>query len=275
MTPNVTPADQKPSDRTTDKARVAALVAALATGASLTRRPDGGFTLAPRRGRGRPARASATVIEPALVDALVDGGWVRLAADGTCRPTPRALAATGTDPDALRRQHQVRQTSEIDGVAVEIDLTESPLRWLASRRDGQGRAFLGPEEIEAGERFRQDFTLAGLSPALSARWDAPAGGRGSGALDYADVVLAARQRLNRAIDAVGPDLADLLLDVCGFLKGLEAAEAERHWPARTAKVVLKLGLAALARHYGLGAVARGPARGRIRAWTAEARAGPG
>ncbi len=82
-------------------------------------------------------------------------------------------------------------------------------------------------------------------------------------------MIAARQRLNRTIAAIGPEFASLLLDVCGFLKGLEEAERDRGWPARTAKIVLKLALAALARSYGLADEARGPDRsGGIRAWTA-------
>lgn len=174
------------------------------------------------------------------------------------------------DDDRFRRAHQLRQTVETPDGSVEIDLAESPLRWLASRRDAAGRPFLGPSVVVAGERFRRDFTLAGLSPQLGAAWAAPvSGGRAGGALDYADVVIAARQRLHRALDAVGPDFGSLLLDVCGFLKGLEAAERDRGWPARTAKVVLKLALAALARHYGLADEARGPDRaGGIRTWTA-------
>lgn len=183
----------------------------------------------------------------------------------------RRRAAPRADDDRFRRAHQERLTVETAEGPVEIDLAESPLKWLASRRDGAGRPFLAPHEVEAGERFRRDFTLAGLSPKLGAGWGAPvARGRAGGpSLDYSDVVVAARQRLNHAVRAVGPDFASLLLDVCGFLKGLEEAERARGWPARAAKVVLKLALGALARAYGMTETAEGPSRSRgIRAWQA-------
>ena len=190
------------------------------------------------------------------------------------KPKPsRNDTVPAADDDRFRRAHQRRQVVETPDGPIEIDLTESPLRWLASRRDAAGRPFLESQEVEAGERFRLDFTLAGLSPRLGASWAAPvSGGRpGGSGVDYADVVIAAKQRLNKAMEKVGPDFSSLLLDVCGFLTGLEEAERSRGWPVRTAKVVLKLALGALARSYGLSRIAVGLARSQgVRAWTAPA-----
>ncbi len=85
-----------------------------------------------------------------------------------------------------------------------------------------------------------------------------------------DAIVAARQRVDRALEAVGPDFAGILLDFCCFLKGIEEIERERSWPARSAKLVLRLALASLARHYGFVETARGSnVVGRITHWGAQ------
>jgi hypothetical protein len=148
---------------------------------------------------------------------------------------------------------------------------ESPLDWLRRRRDANGRPLIGEAAFSAGERLRRDFTFGQLMPRVTARWETPiARGRrsgGHGPAELSDNALAARQRVRRAIEAVGPELRGVLLDVCCFLKGIEEVERERGWPPRSAKVVLGLALERLARHYGFADQAVGaPRRGRIESW---------
>ncbi|MCJ8143795.1 DUF6456 domain-containing protein [Ancylobacter sp. A5.8] len=164
---------------------------------------------------------------------------------------------------------------ELEGVLAEVavDLEESPLAWLASRRARDGRALIAPLQLLAGERLRADFTRAQMMPRMSADWSGVGGSggrRGATGMNLSDVAIAAKQRLSRALEAAGPEFSGLLLDVCCFLKGMEQVERERRWPARTAKIVLGLGLDRLARHYGLVAEMRGPERARLQSWSAPA-----
>lgn len=164
--------------------------------------------------------------------------------------------------------------------ALLVDEAESPLAWLARRRGPDGKPLIDAAQFQAGERLRADFTCAGLTPRVTSNWVAPiAPGRranGANAAVFSDAVLAAKECVNMALEAVGPEFAGLLLDACCFLKGLETVERERGWPRRTAKVVLGLALDRLARHYGIRTELRGPARGPTRYWRApDARPGIG
>jgi len=73
--------------------------------------------------------------------------------------------------------------------------------------------------------------------------------------DLQENIAACRERVRRALSAVWPELAGVLIDVCCHLKGLEEAERAAGWPQRAGKVVLQLALTRLARHYGIGRAA--------------------
>lgn len=185
----------------------------------------------------------------------------------------RRLSAPEADA-AFLHQHRETITATVqtdEGTKrVRIDAEESPLDWLRRRKDRSGQPLIDEAAYQAGERLRTDIMLAGLLPGVTARWDAMPGGSGPGSPSEAtDRMVAARQRIRNAFDAVGSDFSDLLMDLCGFLKGLELIERERQWPARSAKIVVRLALARLAEHYGIEAKAHGPAASRgIRSWQA-------
>ena len=180
---------------------------------------------------------------------------------------------SGIDPLRARHLDLGRRTIEgpMGAERVTVDEAESPLAWLIRRKGRDGRALIEPEQFLAGERLRTDFTRAHLMPRVTSNWSASVadGPRGASPVVFNDVVIAARQRVRHALDAVGPEFSGLLVDVCCFLKGLADVEHERSWPPRSAKVVLQLGLGRLARHYGLNAVARGRGKARVQTWLAE------
>jgi hypothetical protein len=155
-------------------------------------------------------------------------------------------------PNRVRARRE-QETSEQPG----RDLSESPLAWLVRRKDKDGRPMLTQAEFDAGERLRADFWFAQMTPRLTVNWSLllSAGAdkrRGSDlAPDLRDSVIAARERVRRALSAVGPDLAGVLIDVCCHLKGLEASEKASGWPQRSGKIILRIALGQLARHYGI------------------------
>lgn len=178
----------------------------------------------------------------------------------------KELAVTEQGQAALRRretgefaeQHRSLRRMRMGPGHVEEMVTvndaESPLAALARLRKTDGQAWLDRIELAAGERLRADFEKALLQPRVTASWDishvARSGPSGRGGnTDLADSAMAARDRVNVAVEAVGPDLGGALIDVCCFLKGLEQVERERAWPRRSAKLMLKTALGLLDRHY--------------------------
>ncbi len=189
----------------------------------------------------------------------------------------RAFLRRGEAPEeAYRTQHlELRRTAGPDGAGPLVVDNESPLAWLRRRRDKDGRPLIGDAQFMAGERLRADYTRAGLMPRLGVDLGQPPmprgqAGAGNRVADAMDGAIAARERVERAIRAMGRELGSLLVDVCCELVGLEDAERRRNWPRRSAKVVLGIGLDRLAEHYGLSDAAHGPDRsGRLRHWGAE------
>lgn len=223
----------------------------------------------------RPDKGTIAIAAAAFEE-VVRRGLVRSAEAGVAiTPEGRKLLARvngGERGDGFRAQQQEREVAQIDHEgtrqAVLVDRAESPLAQLAGRRDRRGRPFLTGDEVAAGERLRADFTYGQLQPRLGVNWTAAGVPRGHEAMEFSESTLAARQRVDRAIEAIGPELAGIVLDICCFLKGLEQVEQERGWPRRSAKLMLKAGLASLDRHYRPRERSRSGRRPSLRHWGA-------
>jgi|GEM_PF-247707 len=177
----------------------------------------------------------------------------------------------------FQAQHQLleeQQFVENDGGSGthQINTGEAPLGWLSRRKGSDGRPFLSGVEVDAGEKLRRDYTFAGLSPNITANWESMLAhvdktrSLPAERMDAPLAMLDARRRVERALLAVGPGLSEILFATCCQLSGLEAAERSLGWPQRSAKIVLKIALARLVDHYGLGAAAAPKRQGQ--AWHA-------
>ncbi|MCC1492560.1 DUF6456 domain-containing protein [Cognatishimia sp. F0-27] len=225
------------------------------------------------RDTGDGGSARTAVVDAPIAQAMALKDWIACEAPG--RISRYRITATGrTALSALMAQQENRvrgfaeaQAGFDSGVAAEaaleeIDrdprsrkgkylLAESPLTVLSRRRDKDGTPFLPDALVLAGERLREDFELAQTAQAPGQSWDAfvamgleteqtPAAVRGS---------IPARVRLSRALRDLGPGLGDVALRCCCYLEGLEAAEKALGWSARSGKIVLRIALQRLKRHY--------------------------
>lgn len=249
-----------------DAAPISLLGILVRRGASLIRRGNAYVIDGP------PAKLTGTRVDGRIVESAVASGWV--ASDGLrwriteagALALRRGATRPATTPDRDPRTRPGR-----------TDATTSTglhtLERLRNLRDAKGRPILTGAQVEAGLRLAADFTRGSMQPRVTLDWSfsdlgtAAPRGNPSGAMDVSDRAEAARERHRRALDAVGPEFADLLMDVCCFDTGLEAVEGRRGWPARSARIVLGLGLDRLARHYGT--VSEVPSRRSIiGVWTA-------
>ncbi|MBL9057603.1 MAG: helix-turn-helix domain-containing protein [Rhodobacteraceae bacterium] len=170
----------------------------------------------------------------------------------------RAKLASGLAeaPMAFADQHRIwgeRDVAEEEGPRrVRHNLAESPVAVLGRRRDKDGKPFLEEELVEAAERLREDFELAQMGPKVAQNWERflTGGDRGSYRADNrAEGPRDARDRVALALRDLGPGLGDVALRVCCFLEGIETAERRMGWAARSGKIVLRIALQRLRRHY--------------------------
>lgn len=231
-----------------------------------------------RERSGNAFSAKANASDAALATAARQRGLIERKSDGWRLSDPgRAwLRRNQGGEESFRRQHAtlVHQRVNVDGVpqSVKVNAAESPLGWLHRRKGRNGAPLISDEQFAAGERLRADFTRAGLMPRMTSNWAPVAhrvkrrSGEPGGAAALLESAIAARARVNKALATVGPELADILVDVCCFLKGLTEIETAKDWPLRSGKLILQLALTRLARHYGIMETPRTPQVQRLRHW---------
>lgn len=218
------------------------------------------------------------ILNRSLAEQFALSGWVAMTESGRLRRyaiTPegretlrtwlrnrdKAPDAASTDedhgPKAAAQHRIIEARTIIDPESgkrrrARINIAESPLLVLARRREKDGEPFLSPDLVQAGERLREDFELAQLGPRTTQNWDRflTAGvhsGRswtpGTGGAE------SARDRVALALRELGPGMGDVVLRVCCYLEGIEMTERRLGWSARSGKIVLRLALMRLQRHY--------------------------
>lgn len=148
--------------------------------------------------------------------------------------------------------------------AQRINPNESPLTRLAAADP----SFLDAHHIATGERVRRlvERALLRKSVTMSYSGTAVASNSPRTGADVPDLAIDARRKLNEIYDVLPGECAGAVVDICGYLKGLHQVEIERGWPRRSGKLLLRVGLEQLARHFGISTVAVGRTTSRNRAW---------
>ncbi|MAM60533.1 MAG: helix-turn-helix domain containing protein [Maritimibacter sp.] len=134
---------------------------------------------------------------------------------------------------------------------------EPPLRFLARRKRTDGAPFLTPDMVRAAERFRESYEIARAGDALGDDYEGLLTGRvrmpkqatNGGAAIAVSRDLLALESLLKAVRTLGPELAEAVILACCRETGMEQIEDKLDFPARSGKIILRIALGALKRHY--------------------------
>lgn len=126
---------------------------------------------------------------------------------------------------------------------------DTPLTMLGRLTDRNGTRFLTDDLLRAGERLREDFELAQIGEHIEAARESFSEGCSPEASAMGPPTDKAHKRAMDALAALGPGLSDIAIRCCCYLEGLEAAEKQLGWSARSGKIVLRIALQQLKAHY--------------------------
>ncbi len=194
------------------------------------------------------------VVQRTIAEAMALRDWIAANGEGKIsryyittagRAALKRLLAESNERDA-----PANKTGE-GGGRVRYGLAESPLVALARRREKDGSRFLDESLLSAGERLREDFELAQMGNKKTPNWEnvvvtGMSGAQGDPKCTGPD---GARVRVAAALGELGPGLGDVILRCCCQLEGMETVERRMGWAARSGKIVLRIALQRLRRHY--------------------------
>ncbi|AHD09688.1 DUF6456 domain-containing protein [Phaeobacter gallaeciensis] len=207
------------------------------------------------------------VVDRTLAEALALRDWIACPAPGRLSRyhiTPEGRSALSQF--VASRENRARSRLESTSLATRktnrnrrrprrarYGLGETPLHMLARLTDRDGTPFLTTDLVRAGERLREDFELAQVAEHL-AQTSAQAREGDCGPTmprrrRPGQAASAAKKRAAAALNALGEGLSDIVMRCCCHLEGLEAAERQLGWSARSGKVVLRIALQQLKLHY--------------------------
>ncbi|MCF4097913.1 DUF6456 domain-containing protein [Maritalea mediterranea] len=196
-----------------------------------------------------------------------------LVSQGVLRQQNDRLLTTSEAPHWMRRQKlmlaDLQQTtgSPTYKSTKNLDLPlvgNGQLNRLCDRKSvGGGR--LTPDHILVANRLEHLIERAMLTPQITRNYEqlslSLGQSRGYGSADISDMAADARKQLAQLYQLLPTDCMNVLVDICGFAKGLQEIEASRNWPRRSAKLVVKIGLDQLGAIWGIGDLAP---QGRMR-----------
>jgi len=205
-------------------------------------------------GSGVPQRVA--IVDRCVAEAMALKDWI------TCRSQGRVLSYVispagraelrGADA-ALVTILPEEPGAEGEGRRIRYGAAESPVSVLARRRDKSGAPFLTNDLVQAAARLREDFVMAQLDALAICPAQEVLAALEARAVPGPNIASpgtrAARQRIRAVLQDLGPGLGDMVLRCCCWLEGVESAETALGWSARSGKIVLRIGLQRLSRHY--------------------------
>lgn len=214
----------------------------------------------------------------------VEGKWVVLDGANRCslpNEVVNALISQGvltkggngllTTPEArswLKRQHLrlLQEDNHLPQPTGPVVGANDTIARLSRANKGEAEAFLLPHHVLVANRVSILIERSRLRPNITQNLSVlrqPKGTTPAGIADLSDMSLDCRKKLTELISHLPKDCAAVVVDICGFDKGLQQIEFERQWPRRSAKLVLRMGLDHAAEFWNINAYAKGGQRQRF------------